>query len=195
MIELARAGSAELKNHFLDHLSKSRDQHLHIQSRVIAKTVSLETQAIYYSDWYYAAIHVLVTIPQMRSIEKISPALGIAETLTRKAVQFLLMADLIQEKSGQFFPTNTQLHLSHDSPLASRSHSNWRLAAMQSLSQAQDKALHYSTVSSLSKADVEILRRKFLQNIEDYVKAVAHSPEEELYCFNLDFFSLLKNKA
>ena len=195
MIEFERAGSAELKNHFLDHLTNSRERHLHIQSRVAAKTVSLETQAIYYSEWYYAAIHVLVTIPQIRTIEKIAAALGIAETVARKAVHFLLTADLLQEESGQFFPTNTQLHLSHDSPLASRSHSNWRLAAMQSLTQAQAKSLHYSTVSSLSRADVEILRRKFLQQIEEYVKTVAKSPEEELFCFNLDFFSLTKNKG
>lgn len=191
MIQYVRAGSEELRKHFFDHLSHSRGQHLHIQSRVSAKTISLETQAIYYSEWYYSAIHMIVTIPQIRSIEKIARALGIAESVVRKAVQFLLSANLLKEESGKILPTETQLHLSHESPLVSRSHSNWRLAAIQSLTQDNKKAVHYSTVSSLSKSDVEGLRRKLLQQIEEYVRTVAKSSEEELYCFNLDFFSLI----
>lgn len=194
MIEYERAGSKDLKKHFLNHLTKSREKNLHIQSRVSSIKITLESQVVYYSEWYYSAIHVLVTIPKFRTIKKISEALGLSENLTRKALQFLISAHLVREEAGEFFPDNsTQVHLSHDSPLISKSHSNWRLMAMQSLGQAHSQTLHYSTVSSLSKADVELLRRRFLQQIEDYVKIVEKSPEEELYCFNLDFFSLTKS--
>jgi hypothetical protein len=144
------------------------------------------------------------------------------------AIQFLLSAVLITEKSEQYLPTNMSLHLSHESPLASRSHTNWRLAAIRSVSQlgpwsralpgslphnglsarsvpqsglgqgphstshSRNESLHDSTVSSLSHDDAEILRRRFQQQIEDYVKTVGQSAEEQLYCFNLDFFSLIR---
>jgi len=51
--------------------------------------------------------------------------------------------------------------------------------------------IHYSTVSTLSRRDVESLRTKLVEEIQNYVQTVSQSKEETMYCFNLDFFKLL----
>lgn len=71
-------------------------------------------------------------------------------------------------------------------------HINWRIAAIQSLISSNASDIHYSTVSTLSKADVEKLRGEMVQLIERYVETVKPSAEEVMYGFNLDFYSLVK---
>jgi hypothetical protein len=52
--------------------------------------------------------------------------------------------------------------------------------------------LHYSGVSSLSLDDVAEIRAMFVDVIENYLRTVEKSPEETVYTFNLDFFSVIR---
>ena len=192
MIEWARAGTEELKKFFLQDLRQLREQFLNLKGQLSeARAIPLESQTTYYSDWVYSAIHVLVTIPQFRTLAAISRALNLPESVAKDALLFLLSVGLIAEHKGQFAPGPTQIHLDPESPNIRQHHIGWRLAAARSLTQRDKSAVHYSTVSSLSLHDAEKFRTRFLEMIMHYVKSVGPSKEEVLYNFNLDFYSLI----
>jgi uncharacterized protein (TIGR02147 family) len=191
LIEHARAGTEDLKDYFNKQIREKKEKFLNIKERVKNEThLNVEAQAIYYSQWYYAAVHMLVTIPEFRTPQKIAKYLRLNTALIQKTVTFLVSQNLLIEKNGELLPGSSYLHLEKNSPFIARHHSNWRLAAMDALSRDNAQEIHYSTVSTLSRKDCEHLRAHFTQVIQDYVKTVSHSKEEMMWVFNLDFFNL-----
>jgi len=193
LVEYARAGTPDLKAHFAEELSSLRTKHLNLKERVgAAVTLSAEAQSIYYSHWTYAAIHMLTTLPDHRNLNETADALRLPVETVRNAVLFLTSVGLVQEKAGRLLAGPSQVHLSRDSHQILQHHTNWRLAAIESLVQVAENDIHYSTVSTLSRADAEKLKVRFAKEIENYVKTVRDSREEVLCGFNLDFYSLIK---
>jgi uncharacterized protein (TIGR02147 family) len=192
LIEYARAGHQELQQHFLKLMNESREKNLNLKERISEKfMLTPEAQTIYYTQWYFAAIHILVTIPKFRTPVTIANTLNLNIHVTTDAIVFLISCGLLIEKKGEVYPGPAQLHLGKDSPNLVKHLSNWRIKSIQNLEKHNDKNLYYSTISSLSKKDVEKIRDKFVQVIEEYVGIVKDSKEEALYSFNLDFFNLL----
>jgi uncharacterized protein (TIGR02147 family) len=193
LVEYARAGTNSLKEFFKKELKVIREKYFDIKERVPgAKFLSVENQNVYYSSWLYPTIHMLITIPEFRTFSKIAIALKLDDSLTREIILFLISAGLVIESKGELHPGATQIHLSKDSTSIRHHHTNWRLAAVQSLHTMKKTDIHYSTVSSLSLTDAEKLKSKFLQLIEEYVQTIGPSKEETLYNFNLDFYNLLR---
>ena len=192
LVEYARAGTKELRKFFEDLLIQLKNKNLEIKERVeVSAELGSEDKTTYYSQWYYAAIHVAVTIPELRKPAAIADALGIPIAAVQKAILFLVSCGLLKEKSGTFVPGPTQLHIDRNAPQIFNHHANWRMMAVQSLMKERPTDVRYSTVSSLSLKDVEVLRSRFVQMIQDYVETVKVSPEQTLCCFNLDFFRLM----
>lgn len=191
LIEYARAGTADLKDFFANILREKKEKFLNIKDRVRHEVhLNVEAQAVYYSQWYYAAVHMLVTIPEFRNPQKIAKHLRLSPALIQKTISFLVSQNLVVEKNNELQPGPSYLHLEKNSPFIARHHSNWRLAAMDALTRDNSHDIHYSTVSTLSKKDCDHLRAHFTQVIQDYVKTVSHSKEEAMWVFNLDFFNL-----
>jgi hypothetical protein len=134
---------------------------------------------------------MLVTVPNFRKFREISRALKLSESLVEKVILFLLSCGLLVEKNGEFQAGPSYLHLDRESPNISKHHSNWRMVAIQSLGNEEKNDIHYSTVSTLSKKDVETIRLRLVEEIQSYVQTVSQSKEETMYCFTLDFFKLL----
>ena len=99
LIELGRAGTEELKSYFKSQLLELKDVYLNIKDRVGHDFVlNAETRAQYFSQWYFAAIHVLVTIPKFRSVESISKALNMQAETVQQAALFLIPCGLLSEQ-------------------------------------------------------------------------------------------------
>lgn len=193
LVEFARAGTEELKEHFELELKNMRETHLNIKERVgDSRTLSDKNQSIYYSSWHYIAIHVLVSLGGYDDAKTISDALKIPEELVGKILLFLIQNDIVIESKGKLKSGLTQVHLDRESPLIRQHHTNWRIAAIQSLMNDAKTDIHYSTVSTLSRTDAEKLRGEMVLLIEKYVATVAPSKEETIVGFNLDFYSLIK---
>lgn len=193
LVEHARAGTPELRAHFADEISSLRKKHLTLKDRVgAAFAISAEAQSIYYSHWSYAAIHMLTTLPHKRDGNDIAEALRLPIETVRSALLFLNSVGLVIEKNGRLLPGPSHIHLGRDSHQIRQHHTNWRLAAIESLVQVDESDIHYSTVSTLSATDAEKLKTRFAREIENYVEIVRASPEQTLYGFNLDFYSLIK---
>jgi hypothetical protein len=135
---------------------------------------------VWVSGREYAAVHVLVTIPHYDSVEKISQALSIGLKRVSEIVAFLLKAGLMSQMK------ESSVHIL-------KHHSHWRLKAIESLSEPGTKDVHYTTVSSLSKKDVEKIRSLLTDTVQTYTETVKGSKEETLYGFNLDFYRVIKD--
>jgi len=193
LIEKDRAGTKELKAYFKSKINKERDSYLNIKERVgDSRALTPSEQSVYYSNWHYLAVHMLTTIKGFDNKESISQALGISLMAASDVILFLLQTGILLEEKGKLKAGITQVHLDRESPLIGQHHTNWRIAAIQSLANNSKSDVHYSTVSTLSKVDVEKLKSKIVNLIEEYVATVKPSLEEEIYGFNLDFYNLAK---
>ena len=193
LVELARAGTEDLKTHFKNELKNLLDEHLNIKERVgQSKLLSEFEQSTYYSSWHYLAVHVLSSLPEYNDAKSISQALKIPEDVVNNVLLFLMQTNIIVESKGVLKPGLTQVHLNRESPLIRQHHTNWRISAIQSLMNDNKNDLHYSTVSTLSKTDAEKLRAEMVKLIENYVETIKPSKEEVMYGFNIDFYSLIK---
>lgn len=191
LIEQARAGTQELKSFFGQLLGELRERHLNLSENVgKVQELTTEAQVVYYSQWHYAAIHAIVSIPGMQSADHIAQVLRLGKKQVKEALLFLVECGILEQHHGRLRSGKTQLHLDRMSPNIFKHHTNWRIRAIEALGSADGKSIHYSTVSSLSAKDVEKLRSKIVKLVQEYVETVRQSPEEVLYSFAVDFYSL-----
>jgi len=194
LLQYARAGTPALKSFIQNELDLLLDEYLNIKKRVgDSKALSESDQAVYYSSWHYTAVHLLTTIPGYKTPQSIAEGLGLAEAAVKKILLFLVQTGiLVEKKNGELEAGNVLIHLNRESPHIRQHHTNWRIAAIQSLANDHQSDLHYSTISTLAKNDAEKLKAEMVRLIENYVETVKPSKEEEMVGFNLDFFRLIR---
>ncbi len=195
LVQMERAGSAELKIYFRKQIDALQEeqlnrQRLNIQKQIkSSETLNLEQQTQYYSAWYYAAIHILCGIPALQNKEALSRALNLSLQKVSDVCDFLMSVGLIKSNTkGGLQPGRQTIHLERDSYLISKHHNNWRLQAMKALDNQHDENIHYSVVFNISKADGKIIKQSIVDYIENLMKNVWSSKDEEFFAFNLDFF-------
>jgi len=189
LVQLARAGTKRLREYFELKIRTSQNQRLQIKNRVVAPmSLSLEARAIYYSDWIYAAVHVLISLSEFQSREALSKKLGLTIQRTAEVLDFLIRVGLVQKKENRFSVGQKRLHLRGDSPFVIAHHTNWRLQALQSLATDREKGLHYSSIVSLSEEDLNVCRSLFVAMIESFNSRVEKSKDETAAVLTLDFF-------
>lgn len=197
MVSYARAGSANLRARLKKQVETLKELGMKERVANYAKhELSPEDQYVYYSAWYYAVIHIAVTLPGLSNSKAIAHRLGLSESLVKKVLEFLLAKDLVRKnKDGTYVNGNMHLHLQWDSPLQARHHSNFRMLAMNSVvkgSLLED--LHFSSVVSLANEDYQSIRDVISKMIKEALQKIAASePAEELVCFNLDFLRIGKD--
>lgn len=193
LVQKARAGTESLRNFFNDQIQDKLNNRLNLVQRLGNNDViSEEHQSIYYSSWQYAAVHIALTIPSLRSINSLSEAFRISKKRIGSILEFLCLTGLATEKNSVFSITKKRVRLGNSSPNIIRHHSNWRQQAIESLEREDLYDLHYSGVISLSEKDVRVLKDRLLSIIEELLKVVESSEEEKLYGLNCDLFNLFR---
>ncbi|MDB5038958.1 MAG: hypothetical protein JWQ35_2486 [Bacteriovoracaceae bacterium] len=196
LIQLERSGTPELKNYFLKQMNQIIEKQSVLKERLkFKKILPLEMQARYYSYWYYPAVHMALLIPELQKPEALRRYLKLPIQTVSEVLQFLLSTGLAVEKDGKFLTGTTSVHLGADSPMTSRSHTNWRQKIISSLERIKPQDLHYSSVVSLSRSDVPRIKAALIQAIEEVRDIVKETKEEELFCYTLDLFSLKETET
>jgi uncharacterized protein (TIGR02147 family) len=191
LVHHARAGSRRLRQYYESQMAAAQESRRRISERLkVTNPLDPETQARYYSAWYYAAIHVLLSVPGMQTKASIAGALGLPPALVGQALEFLACAGLAKRQGDGYRIGPTRLHLANQSPLIGKHHANWRLKAMQSLDREQPEDLHYSAVYTLSEEDAPRIRAVLLAALETAEPILRDSPAEKVYCLATDFFAL-----
>jgi uncharacterized protein (TIGR02147 family) len=195
LVQRERAGTLSLRNFFDNQIQKLVESRFDLTKRLGGKTVlSQENQSIYYSSWHYAAIHIGLTIPNLRSMNGLAEAFQISKRRVGAVLEFLCQSGLAKEHEGFFIPTEKQIRIGRSSHNIFKHHSHWRQQAIEALEREAISDLHYSGVVSLSDTDVRKLKDRLLEVIDEFVNVVSSSKEEKLYCFNIDFFDLVRSE-
>lgn len=191
LVQFNRAGTPSLKAHFKRQILQAQEERLSLHKRVGVKQVlSKEDQATYYSLWYYAAIHVMTGIEAFQTKAAMAQELGLPQNKVTEILEFLTSTKLVKESPNGLFTTGEgKLHLKKDSHMILRHHSNWRNQAIRSMEKNLDAGIHYSVLLNTSKKDAAILRDMIAKFIEDFMKIVHPSEDEEMNCLNIDFFN------
>jgi uncharacterized protein (TIGR02147 family) len=185
----ARAGSESLRKRFDDKIKKILKDRLSLENRLkTKKLLPPEHHGIYYGAWYYSAIHLLISIPQFQTRDKIADHLGLPMNQVMKALNFLVETGLASFFQGKYRSGQVGLHLQNDSPWLSRHHSSWRIQSMHKAEEQDSKNFHYTSVVSLSAHDAIEIRKLILESIENIRGIVRNSPEEKVYCYLIDLF-------
>lgn len=191
LLSRARAGTGELKKRCEIEIERVLQQRLLFKDRVdIKKSLDISDQATYYSSWYFAAIHVAVSVPELRTKEALSKYFQLDMPVINEAVDFLISVGLLKKIGDEYSQGVTRLFLGKDSPMIRKHHTNWRIRSISSLDRGLDKDLHFSSVVSLSKKDTLLLKERFMKFIEEFRAIVRESKEEDVCCINVDLFSL-----
>lgn len=190
LVQYNRAGTQSLRAHFKRNIITAQEERLSLHKRVGVKQVlSKEDQATYYSLWYYAAVHVMTGIPALQTKGAMAQELGLPLSRIAEILEFLVSARLVKEApDGRYLTGEGKLHLKKDSRMILRHHSNWRTQAIRSMEKELESGIHYSVLLNTSKKDAEILRGMIAKFIEEFMKVVHPSVDEEMNCLVIDFF-------
>ncbi len=192
LVQLVRAGTPKLKKRIESQVQKIQSKRLVLKDRLkVKKTVSSEDQALFYSSWHYAAVHILITIKQYQTKEAIAKYLKVSSRKISEVLGVLVKLGLAEAENGRYTASVARFHLGSDSPMISKHHANWRLQAIQSLDKENFfEDLHYSSVVSISNNDTIKIKNLLVKSIENAKLLISDSPEEELHSLCLDFFKI-----
>jgi uncharacterized protein (TIGR02147 family) len=191
LVDLARAGTERLKNHLQERALKIKKQHGKLEERLKTSAVQEHIiQTYYYSSWYWSALHMLASIPQFQTPEKMADRLGLDPRLVLETLKELEKMGLLKKQKDRWVITDKSFHLPKSSPLNEVNHGNWRQRALVDVQKRTDESFHYTSVFSMSKSDAKKIRQLVAELVIDTRKLIEPSEEEELFCFNADFFEV-----
>ncbi len=185
-----KAGNTDLKDFYKEKINEVAVERSQIKNRLQTTVVSSEDYNLYYSHWYYSAIHIITSIPAYQSVETICSRLSLQKNIVVEVLDFLVEKGFVIKGKSKFKVGKQRIHLSHKSNLISKHHTNWRIEALKSLEMNDETQLHYSSVISLSKTDYRKVKNIIIKSIENIDQVLIPSNEEELCSLNIDFFTI-----
>lgn len=189
LVEMARAGRKSYRDQLAKEISQIQKSQEDLSRRLSQPPPpSSEIESFYYSNWTWAAIHILVSIPEYQNVKRISERLSLPVPMVEDTLHKLNQLGLVEKKGSVWSYTAQTTHLSKNSPHIVAHHSNWRSRAVLDAQMSSSDGLHYTMVQSVSKKDFEKLKHSIIKMIENYNRVAGASKEEELICFNCDFF-------
>jgi len=191
LVLLERSSSTVLKARTQKRLSAIRRSHENLASRFSnSRVLEAQDNSIYYSAWYFSAVHMLLTIPQYRSAKEISIRLLLSKELVQTVLETLEKLGLVHLVGSQWRVLQFDLHTPKDAVWARAHHGHWRQKSALKIQEFDSEATHYSGVHTLSKSDAVKLKHHVLQFLEKSRKIIAPSPEEKLFFLGCDFYEV-----
>ncbi len=192
LVMFQRASTKSLQNLFRRQISERRTSQSTLKTRLNIKSqMPIESQIKYYSQWYFAAIHMACLIPELQTIEALQRYFILSMQQIKSVLEFLVKNGFLEETRSKFRVLKPILHLERSSPLAHSHHTAWRLKGLDCMAKSRHTDLFYSGVISLSKDDFEWLREKLSHLVEEMIGRIKDSKDEALVCMNLDLFEIL----
>lgn len=191
LLQHERAGTKELRAYCKQEMDEIKERRLNLKERLgIANSLDETNQHIYYSAWYYAAVHILLSIPAFQRPKAIAEHLRLPIAQIQDILEFLATTGLAIQKEDRYEIGLTRIHLSKESVQIRRHHTNWRNQAINSIDKNDKEDMHYSNALSMSHSDVPKVREILIQAIEECREIIKVSKEERLQILTMDFFGI-----
>jgi uncharacterized protein (TIGR02147 family) len=190
LVERDRCGDVDYRAKLDRELVDIRRAQEDLSGRLHQDSLStVKQEMLYYSAWYWSAIHIASSIPSLQSPSAIARRLNLDETFVRDCLAKLESFGLVKSVGGLKFASGG-LHLSKQSPMNAQQHANWRSRAVLDSQTADHDGVHYTVVQSISLTDYARIKQLVLRMIDDYATIARPSKEEELVCLACDFFKV-----
>ncbi len=190
----ARAASSEYRKHLKEELARLRTENLNLGQRF--REPGLQQQQAseqYYGSWHRGALHMLLTIPEISSLEKLAARMGLPVDVVLQTLRELQVMGLAEEERGKWKTSLNSIHLTKGSALSAFNHQIWRNRAIEQLmlpKPDRQEPLNYTALYTLSREDFAKLRDLVLRFVEETRDIVTPSKEETLGCLNVDWFEV-----
>lgn len=189
LVHYSRAATPRLKQISLKRLRGLRKKQENLSERLRQPALDPGKDALlYYSNWYWAALHLLCGVKAFQTFPEIARRLDLPAPLIQKCLHELSEMGLIEKKGDRWLITQRSLHNPTDSPNTWRHHMNWRQRALADATQPEENSVHYSGLHTLSVHDYARLKKNVHQWIDESRKLIQPSSPEELICLNIDLF-------
>lgn len=191
LVQHERAGTTTLKEYFKNQILQTLSERQIIINR-IGETRKLpdEFGLKFYSKWYYAAVHILISIPSYQTVEAISEYIKLPYETVSEVLTFLEACHLAIRDGDRYKIGPNHIHSGKGSQLSKLHHQNWRHQAILSLENNSDSNLHYSGIFSLTPSIAAEIKENIISCLQKNTELVLASKEEVVYVYNFDFFEL-----
>lgn len=190
LVSKGRAGSRALQQVYEEQENELRNQAKTLKNRINHEEMSEELKTTFYSQWYFSAIRLASSIPEMKDLSRLSKELNLKEELVARVIQLLLENKLIVRTSKGYDLGPSVTHLSASSPLVNKHHMNWRFKALGCMENKNEDDLFYTAPMALSVQAQEEIRSVLVNTIQKAVATAKDAPSESLSCLNIDWFRL-----
>lgn len=191
LVQSARAGKANLQKYYQTKIKELQAKALNLKKR-LAPDAEMDEQAkaVFYSNWFYSAIRVALSIDKYSNLDDLAHALDLPRATVQEVVQFLLRHSLAVEKDGRVQIGPAYLHLDKDSPYVKSRQLSWRLKGFEYMDHRKPTDLFYTCPVSISERGLELVQKELTAMIERVLKLVKNEEAEKLVCLNIDWFRL-----
>jgi hypothetical protein len=155
-----------------------------------ARTLSAEHRATFYSQWYYSAVRLASSLPEMTTPQAIAERLELPSALVESALEFLIETGLIRAEAGGYQLAAKRTHVGASSPLAAAHHRNWRAQVMSRYEHMTRRDFAFTSPITLSRADFLRVRELLLESVAAVSRIVEPSECEALAVLNIDWLEL-----
>ncbi len=189
LVGFARASSRSLKKRLGKKLEDLRNKSVQPTERFNWPAVEdFEKQSIYYSSWYWSAIHIIVSIPNYTTAKSIADRLSLPLEKVIEVLNWLEKAQFVRRTKNGYAVTENLIYLKGTSPLIESHHANWRSRAIVDVQRGDPQSTHYSAVFAATTDDFFKLKEDLAKFMQTANARIAPSRPGELYAMNLDLF-------
>lgn len=191
LVNLGRAGSPGLRDRLGARLESLKAEWQERDATFEQPELSISDRALlYYSHWTYTAIHVLLTVPKLRTPEALAKHLRMETSEISAALERLEQIGLAESQGGKWEATQATLHAPHGAAAAEVHHRNWRVKALDLSESDSRTSVRYTSVHTLSSNDRIKVKEILDQAIRATRRTIEPSPEELGACLVIDYFEL-----
>lgn len=192
LVERERASTKTYGDHLKNRLKKLKQDHDDLSKRLNRTVVDQsDKEAFYYSSFIPCLLHILTSIPEYQTLERISRATHLPETLVEQILSELEKHHFIRKENNHYIFVGHSLHVSRSSPYVLFHHQNWRNQAMQFAQRKNSDNIHYTNIQSMSLKAFEKIRMDLLASIQRTAEISGPSKEEIMVCLLADLFVIV----
>ncbi len=191
LLEKARASTSRHREHIERKLNRLLRKQENLADRLRTPRIAVgDREVLYYSAWYWVAIHLSTAIPALQTEKSISQHLHLPPPLVKSVIEQLFDWGLVQRAGERWVFNSGNLHLPKNSPLIGQHHSHLRSKAVEDSLNPLSDGLHYSQMQAMEESTYQKFKQLFLQSIDDSLRLADPAKEERLVAVTLDVFKV-----
>ena len=189
LVLYGRSGTKTLEKYFKKQIDEILAKRSVFMERVsVDDEIPAADQAVYYSQWYYLAIHLLIGIPGFQTKDALAERLNLSPQLISKALDQLAAMGLVESRGAKLVKGKKRIHIDKNSPWVSQMHAQFRNRGIYRLSNPESNDLHFSFGMGITRKVFEEYRQRIMDLVVEFEPKLVASAEEDLFALNIDLF-------